>query len=81
MKMSRTDDRTEPRLPVTGEVGGEGGSFADPTVQVATSRGRLDYADGVTDADMASRPVRSESVTADAAEDVKAGMVKSPDEE
>jgi hypothetical protein len=34
--MSRTDDRREHTLPVTAEVGGEGGSFADPTIQVAT---------------------------------------------
>lgn len=34
--MSRSDDRRENKLPVTGEVGGEGGSFADPTIQVPT---------------------------------------------
>ena len=34
--MSRSDDRREHKLPVTGEVGGEGGSFADPTTQVPT---------------------------------------------
>ena len=37
--MSGTDSRTEGQLPVTGEVGSEGGSFADPTVQVATFEG------------------------------------------
>ncbi len=32
----RTDDRADKRLPVTAEVGSEGGSYADPTMQVAT---------------------------------------------
>ena len=34
--MSRSDDRRENKLPVTAEVGGEGGSYADPTLQVPT---------------------------------------------
>jgi hypothetical protein len=33
---NRTDDRADTRLPVTAEVGSEGGSYADPTTQVAT---------------------------------------------
>jgi hypothetical protein len=37
--MSRTDDCADAALPVTAEVCGEGGSFADPTMQVATFRG------------------------------------------
>jgi hypothetical protein len=37
--MSRTDDRADTKLPVTAEVGGEGGSFADPTLQVETFSG------------------------------------------
>ncbi len=37
--MSGTDNRTEPELPVTAEVGDEGGSFADPTLQVDTFSG------------------------------------------
>jgi hypothetical protein len=36
--MARTEDRAERRLPVTAEVGAEGGSFADATNQVATFR-------------------------------------------
>jgi hypothetical protein len=66
---------------VTGEVGGEGGSFADPTAQVATSRGRLDYIKDEDQVDPASRPIRSEAVTANADEDVKHGTVKYPKEE
>jgi len=34
-----TDDRANRALPVTAEVGGEGGSYADPTLQVPTFRG------------------------------------------
>ncbi len=34
--MSRPDDRRENKLPVTAEVGAEGGSYADPTIQVPT---------------------------------------------
>ena len=34
--MSRSDDRRENKLPVTAEVGDEGGSYADPTIQVPT---------------------------------------------
>ena len=37
--MSGTDDRADTSLPVTAEVGGEGGSYADPTLQVATFKG------------------------------------------
>lgn len=34
--MSDKDTRTHPKLPVTGEVGSEGGSYADNTQQVPT---------------------------------------------
>ena len=37
--MSGTDDRADKSLPVTAEVGGEGGSYADPTMQVETFGG------------------------------------------
>lgn len=37
--MSGTDDTRPRRLPITAEVGGEGGSYADPTQQVATFQG------------------------------------------
>lgn len=76
--MSRTDDRTHPPLPVTSEVGGEGGSFADPTTQVASREGQLDRTESDGDSETASRPVRSESVTANTADDVKRGMAKYP---
>ena len=78
--MKDTDDRTAAALPVTGEVGGEGGSFADPTAQVATENGQLDRTASDGDGEIASRPVRSESVSANAADDVKSGMAKYADE-
>jgi len=37
--MSRTDDRADKTLPVTAEVGDEGGSYADPTIQADTFSG------------------------------------------
>jgi hypothetical protein len=37
--VSPKDDQAEEKLPVTAEVGGEGGSYADPTTQVATFEG------------------------------------------
>lgn len=78
--MSRTDDRTNPSLPVTAEVGGEGGSFADPTGQVASFEGDLDRVESDGDSETASRPVRSESVSANAGDDVKAGTARFPNE-
>jgi hypothetical protein len=44
--MSRSDDRRENELPVTAEVGDEGGSFADPTIQVPTFHEDLGRTDG-----------------------------------
>ena len=39
--MSQTDDRADKKLPITGEVGSEGGSYSDATMQVATHEGDL----------------------------------------
>lgn len=39
--MSRTDDRADKKLPVTGEIGSEGGSYGDPTLQISTFEGDL----------------------------------------
>jgi hypothetical protein len=39
--------RNDDDLPVTAEVGSEGGSYADPTVQVATRTGQLPRVDRV----------------------------------
>lgn len=45
--MSRSDDRRENTLPVTAEVGAEGGSYADPTIQVPTFQEDLPRTDEV----------------------------------
>ena len=37
--MERTDEKPESRLPVTAEVGDEGGSYAEPSLQVETFSG------------------------------------------
>ena len=37
--MSNTEDRTRDKLPVTAEVGDEGGSYADATQQAETFKG------------------------------------------
>jgi hypothetical protein len=44
--MSEQDDRREETLPVTAEVGSEGGSFADPTHQVSTFEGDIERTTG-----------------------------------
>jgi hypothetical protein len=41
-----TGDQAERSLPVTAEVGGEGGSYADPTNQAATFHEGLDRKEG-----------------------------------
>ena len=40
--MADTEKYRDERLPVTSEVGGEGGSFADPTYPEAFNRGDVD---------------------------------------
>jgi hypothetical protein len=51
--VSETEDRRENKLPVTAEIGGEGGSYADPTIQVPTFHEDLPRTDEtVTDAPM-----------------------------
>lgn len=39
--MSHPDERADRKLPVTGEVGSEGGSYADATYQVAERDGDI----------------------------------------
>jgi hypothetical protein len=39
--MSGTDDRADKKLPVTGEIGSEGGSYGDATLQISTFDGDL----------------------------------------
>ena len=66
--MGGTDDRADKKLPVTAEVGGEGGSFADPTSQVETFAGprgnvRVDPKDvSAADGDVAAAAAEGEPV-------------------
>jgi hypothetical protein len=46
-----SDDRANTKLPVTGEVGSEGGSFADPTYQVTEFEGDLGRTAGAVEPD------------------------------
>ncbi|MEN3337568.1 MAG: hypothetical protein V7647_1244 [Acidobacteriota bacterium] len=57
-----TDNRANLALPVTAEVGGEGGSFADSTTQVATFGGPLDSLERAGAASTAGDAIRSEDV-------------------
>lgn len=68
--MSDTPKYRDEKLPVTGEVGSEGGSFADPTFQEATEQG---------DVDTASRPVAPDHIIPTGPEPVE-GMKKPPSE-
>lgn len=71
-------DRSDSKLPVTSEVGSEGGSFADPTHQVATFSGPANP--NVSSPDRASRdPLAGTSVGA-ADDDTRSGMLRYPTE-
>src|SRR5215212_11034917 len=82
--MSRTDDRVEPKLPVTAEVGGEGGSYAEPTIQEATFGAGLERVEGHGGPGSAANyGIRSEEVTGagvGAAPDPSSGMLRYPTE-
>ena len=68
--MSDTPKYRDEKLPVTGEVGSEGGSYADPTYQEATEHG---------DIDSASRPVPPDHIIPPGPEPAE-GMKKPPSE-
>jgi hypothetical protein len=78
--MSRTDDRADKTLPVTAEVGDEGGSYADPATQVETFSGpdgnpRVDQARiaGAGAVAAAAEPVADDDVVKHATERPDAG--------
>lgn len=79
-----TDDRADRTLPVTAEVGGEGGSYADPTTQVETF-GHLDRVEGQGGAaSVAAYAIRSPEVAAGgvgAGPDPGDGMIRYPSED
>jgi hypothetical protein len=71
-----TDDRRDDRLPVTAEVGGEGGSYAEATQQAETFKGaagnrRIDPKSvAEADGDLSDAAAEGEQVL-ETAEDVK----------
>jgi hypothetical protein len=76
--MSRTDDRSHTTLPVTSEVGGEGGSFADPTSQVATFEGDIGRTSGAGESGSAATQATRRHDIPDA--DRHPGMIRYPTE-
>jgi hypothetical protein len=80
-----TDDRANRALPVTAEVGGEGGSYADPTIQVPTFRGPITSIDSPGGAaSVAGDAIRFEQVAAGgvgAGPDPAHGMIRYPSED
>jgi hypothetical protein len=78
--MAQNDDPRDSTLPVTGEVGSEGGSFADPTVQVSTFDGDVDRVEGRGGASSSStQATRSRDIGA-ASGDAPDGVVRYPTE-
>ena len=85
--MSRTGNRRDHPLPVTSEVGGEGGSYADATLQVATFCGPAAARDtrpghgGMSS--VATQAIRSETIGvggASSAPDPDSGTMRYPTE-
>jgi hypothetical protein len=81
---TRTDDRADRVLPVTAEIGSEGGSYADPTYQVATFGGPLDQTEGSGGtASVATQATRGAEIAGgglSAGPDPAEGMVRYPTE-
>jgi hypothetical protein len=77
--MTASDDRRENTLPVTGEVGSEGGSFGDPTHQISTFEGDIERTRGRGGASSsATQAVRSGHAGASAS--AADGIVRYPTE-
>src|SRR3954447_13877763 len=80
-----TDDRANRALPLTAEVGGEGGSYADPTLQVPTFRGPIaDIGTPAGAASVAGEAIGFEEVAAGgvgASPDPSHGMIRYPSED
>jgi hypothetical protein len=78
MTMSEHDDRREPTLPVTAEVGSEGGSFADPATQVSTFEGDVTRVRGRGGPSSTATQVTRPAEIRDAGASAAAGMVRYP---
>lgn len=86
--MSRIDRRTDDTLPVTSEVGSEGGSYADPLNQAATFSGPANPNVSPADAMAGNLSVATETAargplagtSLDSGDDIASGMVRYPTE-
>ena len=82
--MAQTDNRAHPHLPITAEVGSEGGSYADPTNQVASLQNDVARASGhggaSSAATQATRHDMVEGGGLSAAPDPNHGMIRYPTE-
>lgn len=81
--MNHTDDRRDITLPVTNEIGSEGGSYGDPTMQVETFEAKEKDAStpgiGGT-ASAAGYAVRRDDIVDRPAPDAESGRVRYPTE-
>lgn len=83
-----TDDRREPRIPVSAEVGSEGGSYAEPRNQTATFSGPAHPNVSPSDAMAGHYSVATETAArgpltgteVDSAADTEGGFVRYPTE-
>lgn len=82
--MGQTDDRVHPHLPITAEVGSEGGSYADPTNQVASFENDVARTSGHGGASsVATQATRHDTVAGgelSAGPDPSHGMIRYPTE-
>ena len=81
--MAPTEDRDKPTLPVTAEVGDEGGSFAEPTQQTETFSGpagnpRVDPK--AVEAGVKSPPVHFERIPTSPKDDGVKAATEKPDD-
>lgn len=83
-RATRTDDRADRMLPVTAEVGSEGGSYADPTNQVATFGTLLAQSNACAGGSVAGDAMRSEEIAGGGSgtyPDPAGGMIRYPTED
>jgi hypothetical protein len=78
--MSQTDDRRDRTLPVTAEVGSEGGSYADPTSQVTTFEGDIERSSGHGGTSSIANYATRTDAEGSAAGHTEGGMVRYPTE-
>jgi hypothetical protein len=78
--MSQTDDRRDKKLPITAEVGSEGGSFADATTQVPTFSGDIRRTSGNGDPPAVATHATTSGPMGSSPGNPEGGMVRYPTE-